>query len=50
MKRLEPTHVLKAAESIQDWDTPSPQLEACLRMAMLPVGEGVEYIFPNENF
>ena len=50
MKRLEPTRVLKAGESVQDWDTPTPQLEARLRMAMLPVGEGVEYIFPNENF
>ena len=49
MKRLEPARALKAAESEQDWDTPTPQLEARLRMATLPVGEGVEYIFPDED-
>ncbi|KAF8456946.1 MoaB/Mog domain-containing protein [Terfezia claveryi] len=49
MKLLHTKRVQKEGEKPQDWDTPSAQLEARLRMATLPVGEGVEYLFVDED-
>ncbi|KAF8464169.1 MoaB/Mog domain-containing protein [Kalaharituber pfeilii] len=41
---------LKDSEpSEQDWDTMTPQLQARLRMATLPTGPGVEYLFVDDT-
>ncbi|KAI5806790.1 MoaB/Mog domain-containing protein [Peziza echinospora] len=49
MKHISKTRPRKALEEEQDWETPSKQLTARLRMATFPEGEGVSVEFVDES-
>ncbi|KAF8421649.1 molybdopterin binding domain protein [Tirmania nivea] len=49
MKQVHSRQVQTEGAAPQDWDTPSAQLDARLRMATFPAGEGVDYLFVDDD-